>query len=192
MAVKVKGVEVRSEELSLEVNFQDLTQEGQERIFLENKEKFVKDALQSKYSYIQRLLWEVDVKETCSSDTLNVAIEECIYQKASSGYILALLNVPGLQVNDKVRELLAVSTELQLKLWVAEDKNTSLELLKTDKLFMCATLDLVQSRKPVLFDAIFKNPNFKWDEEIEQKMEMFSAEGRKIIKERIESLEKTD
>ena len=74
MAVKVKGVEVRSEELSLEVNFQDLTQEGQERIFLENKEKFVKDALQSKYSYIQRLLWEVDVKETCSSDTLNVAI----------------------------------------------------------------------------------------------------------------------
>lgn len=141
-----------------------------------------------KVNGVEVRLEEVNMEKTCSSDTLNVAIEECIYQEAPTGDILSLLNVPGLQVSDKVRELLALSTELQLKLWVVKDKNTSLELLKKDQLFMCATLDFVQLRNPILFDAIFKNPNFKWDEEIEQKMEAFSPEGKEMIRERIERL----
>lgn len=122
--IKVEGgVEVRSTEVELTVKFEDLTQEGQQRVFLENMEKFIKEALNSKYPYIRRLLWEVDVKERCSSEVLNAAIQECIYQNISEKKIFALLNVSGFQVNEKVRELLATSTNPQYRLWLAKNGN---------------------------------------------------------------------
>lgn len=60
MAIKVKDVEVRPEEVDEDfiINFEELTEEGQKRLFRENNEKFIVDAIQSKYFSILQLVEE--------------------------------------------------------------------------------------------------------------------------------------
>lgn len=190
--ITVKGVEVRPEEVAKEikVSFKDLTEEGQKRIFRENKDEFIIDALKSKYSSVQNLIFEV--KNECSSIALNKAIEEAIKRGASAKRIIDLLNVPTLELDEELRKLLSISIWTSLKKWVIQDKNTSFELLKSDQLFMYAAIELIQSHDSTLFDAIVKNPKFKWDEELERNIMDISPEGRKIIKARIEVLKYTD
>ena len=185
--VTVDGVEVRSEEVKdLAVKFEDLTEKGQQRVFLQCKEGFVEEAINSNFSSVRELVWQN--KQELSSEALNKAIIRTIIKGLSASRVLELLAVPGFELDEGIRAFLSCSKVLTIKKWVAENARTSLELLKTNQLFMTAARDLIQSNACILFDAIVKNPNFKWDEEMEQKIENFSPKGRKIIRERIEKL----
>lgn len=66
--ITVKGVEVRADEVNVETEYQFLTEEGQKRVFLENKEEFLLDALNSDYPAVRRLLWEPEVLKSCCVD----------------------------------------------------------------------------------------------------------------------------
>ena len=183
MAITVKGVEVRTKEVrtNVRVEFDDLTEEGQKRIFLENKEEFIVEALKSRYGSVVELVWEV--KDECSSVALNAAIAECIKKGASEERILDLLNVPGFELDKKLRKILAISVRsLPIQIWVAKDEKTSFKLLR--KMFYNATVKLVRDNDPQLFDAIVTNPNFKSDEEVMAQIIHSSAK----IKERIENV----
>lgn len=183
MAIKVRGVEVRPEEINLEVDFQDLTAEGQRRLFLENKEKFIQDVLQSKYSAVREVIWEV--RNECSSEMLNAAVVGYNKTRESETHILDLLNVPGFQLDKKVRELLGTyGVSLSIKLWVARDENTSLELLKR---MLCDAVHRFNAYNEVeLLDAIVLNPKFDFGDETFR----FSRQTVTRVRERIEFLKK--
>lgn len=136
------------------------------------------DALNSQYSTVRRLLWEPEVLKDCSSKLLNQAVIQCL-KGAPVGNIMDILNVPGFELEESIREILSCYGNLHLKIWVAEDAKTALHILKSDRMFMTAGKELVQSGNCLLFDAIVQNPNFKWDEEVEESMKYFSPEGKK-------------
>lgn len=188
--ITVKGVEVRSKEIDLEVSFQDLTPEGQKRIFLENKEKFLIAALNSRYSSLTDLVKEV--KNECSSFALNKAIEHLLDTRrfGFDDLILEFLSVPSLELSEKNRKKLAYSEYWRLKLWVAKDEKTPLTVLKTREMFFRAAQNIVYEYSSEMFDAIVTNPNFDVDEEIEQTIQGFSSKGAKKIKARIAELKK--
>lgn len=186
--VTVDGVEVRADEVNVQTEFQFLTEEGQKRLFLENKELFLSDALNSNYPAVRRLLWEPEVLESCSSDILNTAIAVWCMMGSEEGDLMTLINAVDSKLSKKNIELIACVPWMDIKLRVRmlQNEKISSKLLKV--MFVDVAEDFVQSGRCILFDAIVKNPNFKWDEEMEQKIENFSPKGRKIIKERIEKL----
>lgn len=194
--ITVKGVEVRPDEVDLETEFQFLTAEGQKRLFLENKEAFLIEALTSNYSTVRRLLWEPEVLKSCSSVLLNDAIRICFLSKTLRTDIMVLMNAVGSELSDLNRELIACASWtcyenwMSLKVFIAQDEKTSLEILKIDEMFKLASIELVQSRDARLFDAIVTNPNFRVDDDIEEAISEISPEGRKIIRERIAELKK--
>ncbi len=155
--ITVKGVEVRSQEVDLKVDFQDLTAEGQKRVFLENKENFVQDALNSEYPAVQEVIWEV--RNQCSAKVLNAAVVGYNEKRKSENYILDLLNVPDFQPDEETRELLGTRGAFHsVKVWVARDEKTSLNVL--EKMFRGAANRYFRYNEAELLDAILTNPNF--------------------------------
>lgn len=190
MPITVKGVEVRSKEVNttVKVNFEDLTEEGQKRLFLEHSEEFVEVALGSKYPSVRKMLWnEKGFKEECSSITLNKAINECLKTREvvlsrrkgepiPTKDIIALLDVPGFELDGIVREKLAKSGLLAIKMWIAKDKKTTTELLQSESMFWITARNLLlghEAEYSELFEKVVLHPNFEWDEEMEEKMEDF-------------------
>lgn len=194
MAITVKGVEVRADEINLEVKFQDLTEEGQKRIFLENKEDFLSDALISGYPAVRRLLWEPEIRETCSSALLNQAVIQCLENGASVEDIITLLNVPGFELDDNIRKNLIHQGErfLPIKMWIAKDKKTPLKILQDDSMFWYAAKNLrlgIDDDDSKLFETIVLHPHFVWDKEMEKKMESYTIKLYKVIMTRMQELE---
>lgn len=191
--ITVKGVEVRPEETDVETEFEFLTEEGQKRVFLENKELFLLDALSSNYPAVSRLLWEPKVLKSCSSDLLNQAIIPCCLDASKEvDDVKMLINTLGSKLDKGCIEFIVYApfalVEVELKVLVAQNEKTSLKLLK--EMFCLAALKFVDDNEPILFDAIVTNPNFELDEEIEQMTKVFTSKKAEKIKTRIERLRK--
>lgn len=191
--ITVKGVEVRAEEVNIETEFRYLTEEGQKRLFLENKEAFLLDALHSDYSAVCRLLWEPEVLKSCSPALLNEAIIPCLSDASKElEDVKILINTLGSELDEGCIEFIVYApfalAELEIKVLVAQNEKTSLKLLK--EMFFLAALKFVSDNEPILFDAIVTNPNFEVDEEIEQTIRTFVSKRAEKIKKRIEQLRK--
>ncbi len=192
MAIKVKDVEVRPEEVDEDfiINFEELTEEGQKRLFRENNEKFIVDAIQSKYFSILQLVEES--MQQCSSKTLNSVIlywlEKYKRKKVNEDMVLKILMLPNLKLSEKNRRGLATSMSLKWRLWVAKNEETSLDVLKLRQMFYWGTCYFALDGYPKLFDAIVVNPNFRVDEYIEEEISLFKPDEQKRIRSRIEEL----
>lgn len=189
--ITVKGVEVRAEEVSIETEFRFLTEEGQKRLFLENKEVFLLDALSSDYPAVCRLLWEPEVLKSCSADLLNQAIGFCC-MATEVGDVMTLINAVGSELSKNNMEFIACAswTDVELKVLVAKNGETSLQILKNGAMFIAAASKFVDGNDTRLFDAIVTNPNFEVDEEIEETIQAFASKRAAKIRARIEQLRK--
>ena len=191
--ITVKGVHVRVEELSEEIHidFEDLTEEGQKRVFLENQEDFILDALESKFPNVRRLLWEPEVLENCSPFLLNKAIAQCCFLKNREVEdIKILINTLGSKLDKGIIEFIAVSpfVEIELKVLVVQNEKISLKNLKEKAMFQLATLKVIEDNDFRLFDAIVKNPKFDLCWGLERVRESFSFSGFEMIASRIKEL----
>lgn len=192
MSIIVKNVDTRIEvdieevDKDLSVKFYELTEEGQKRVFEENKDIFFFDALKSSYMSIRN--YAIELKEECSSETLNEAIKNLIRFKVSDKItlIIELLNTERLEIDEELEKMLAHSDYWRLRLWVAEDKNTSLSILK--EMFWRAAHDLIIHNSSTEIDAIITNPNFELDEEVKQIINRFGSTGITNIEARIKEL----
>lgn len=186
--ITVEGVDVRIEEVDkdLSVEFYKLTEEGQKRVFEENKDIFFFDALKSSYMSIRN--YAIELKDECSSETLNEAIKNLIRFKVSDKItlIIELLNTERLEIDEELEKMLAHSDYWRLRLWVAEDKNTSLAILK--EMLPDAIKRFFWRNSSTDIDAIITNPNFKLDEEVKQIIEKFSLDEGAKIEARIKEL----
>lgn len=189
MAITVKGVEVRPEEVNLELDFRDLTAEGQKRFFLERKEMFILEALKSRYSSVVEAVGEA--RNECSSYALNIAIEYVLRRGLYGGVdlVLQFLSVPGFELNEANRKKLACSEYWKLRLWVAKDEKTPLKILKKKKMLFNAIRDF-EAGSSLLFDAIVENSNFEVDEQVKRILEPFSSETVEKVIARIKELKK--
>lgn len=189
MSIKVKGISVRSNELScdMEIPFHELTIDGQERMFLKHKDLFLCDALDSEHAYIFELA--CNNFTSCSSKALNEAIislyepkpmympmHRSIYENID--LILKILNIPYLELDESIRKRFSMSSAWKLKLWVAKDKNTSHELL-LDMFFPSALRNLFWAQSFSLFDAIVNNSNFRKSKELQDIIDYIYKENSK-------------
>ncbi len=192
MAIKVKGIAVRPEEVNKDftINFEELTEEGQKRLFLENNEKFIVDAIESKYSSVFQLVKER--MQQCSSETLNNAIQyyekKSLREKVDEDMILEILMLPKLKLSEESRRSLASSVKVKWKLWIAKSDETSFDILKLRQMFYWSAICFEIDGDPRLFDAIVMNPNFRVDEYIEEEISLFKPDEQKRIRSRIEEL----
>lgn len=188
MSITVEGINVRIKEVSkdFKVKFESLTESGQKRLFKENKDIFFFDALTSKYVSVRRLA--LMQKNDCSSVSLNKAIKLLVKKKSAFNVdlIIQLLNIPNLDLDDELRKSLAHSDYWQLRLWIANDKNTPLQILK--EMLWGATTIFVGYDSSTEMDVIITNPNFELDEEVEEIIKRFNPTEFSKIESRIKEL----
>lgn len=188
MSITVEGINVRIKEVSkdFKVKFKDLTEAGQKRLFKENKDIFFFDALTSKYKSVRTLA--LIKKDNCSSVSLNKAIKLLEKEKRATNVnlIIELLNIPNLDLDDSLRKSLAHSDYWELRLWIANDKNTPLQILK--EMLWSATKIFIGYDSSTEMDAIITNPNFELDEEVEQIIKRFNPTAVSKIESRIKEL----
>lgn len=167
MSIKVKGIPIRNEELSydVEIPFSNLTVEGQERMFLNNKDVFICEAFASKYDTVRQLAR--GNMSDCSSATLNEALKFLFIGRTvvNCDLILEILAIPNLILDDDVRVSLSTSDYWPLRQWVAKDTNTPLDLLY--KMLIPAVQSVFWHHDFVVFNALVYNPNFKMSEELQ-------------------------
>lgn len=164
MSIFINGLKVRSSELNedFEVQFKDLNEKGQRRLFTENKTLFLYDALTSEYESIQAL--PLQFKDEYSSETLNSIIKKVLSKMLLSkecDLILEFLNIPGFELDEDLRKDLSFSQFYPIKCWVAKSEKTSTEILKS--MFLHDVCYSVWSNWYVLLDLIISNPNFRFD-----------------------------
>lgn len=164
MSIKVKGIPIRNEELSydVEIPFSNLTVEGQERMFLDNKDVFICEAFASKYDTV-RLLARGNMSD-CSSATLNEALKFLFIGRTvvNCDLILEILAIPNLILDDDVRVSLSTSDYWPLRQWVAKDTNTPLDLLY--KMLIPAVQSVFWHCDFNTLDALVGNANFEMSE----------------------------
>lgn len=185
--VTVKGVEVRPEEVvkEIQVNFDELTEKEQKRLFSEHPEEFVEDALRSSYLCMPWLV--LKERKKLSEHALNKAIKVLLERRAYEDIILKFLEVP-FELDEELKKRLALRCQNDsIQLWLAKDEKASSEILEI--IFICGAQWLVRNGKMQVFDSVVMNPNFNEIEEIEIKLkERFSPTDIEKIMARIEFL----
>lgn len=177
--ITVKGIPVRSEEINLEVDFQDLTEEGQRRIFLENQEEFILEALASQYVSVVEAVREATKN---SSFEQNRAIEKLLMMPGNhEREILEILKIPEMELEPEIRVRLVETREPLILLKIARDVKTSMAILKMPQMFAKA-IRLAEGYEDQLLEAILANPNFVVDKEIEKKLSFFPRARKKVEK----------
>lgn len=160
MSIKVKGIPIRNEELSydMEIPFSNLTVEGQERMFLENKDVFLCEAFASKYDSVKQLAR--GNMSDCSSATLNETLKFLLLgHVVNCDLILKILAIPNFVLEDDVRVYLSTSYYWPLRQWVAQDANTPLNLLY--EMLIPAVQSVFWHQDFIILDALVGNPNFE-------------------------------
>ena len=192
MSFKVNGKEVHISELKQDVSlkFDDLTQQGQTRLLLENKDTFLYDALISEYEEVHLLA--MSLKEEYSQDAVNKMIRDILkigLTTIEASWILELIDVPDFKLDDDNRNKFSTSEYLPLKNWVASDKYTPSNIL--EGMFYIECVELIESKFFIVFDTIVKNPNFKLkfnetSRQVKVLRNMFSKSEIKKIMDRID------
>lgn len=173
MSVKVKGIPIRNEELSydVEIPFSNLTVKGQERMFLDNKDIFICEAFSSKYDTVRKLAY--DNMSDCSSESLNKVISSLCNINENMDLIIEILYMPNFVLEDEVREKLIDSNYLEVILSIAFLPTTPYETL-CDILINFALKEAFWNYHSLtMFYAVIHNPNFKITVEIEEVISKF-------------------
>lgn len=165
MSVFLKGKEVRKNELKkeIEVSFDDLNENGQQRMFEEDKDLFLADAIISYYKDIREKA-EKYAYEECSNETLNQIIwkvytKQGRYTNRYIDTILKLLNIPRLKLSNYIQNEFANSENYMLKIWlITKYSGTSNETLNTMLNF---ELNKFWNNESNLVDKIIMHPNFE-------------------------------
>lgn len=162
MSIKVKGVPIRNEELSydMEIPFSSLTFEGQKRMFLDNKNLFIFEAFTSKYDIVRQLA-RANISE-CSSISLNKALKNLLSEAGNCNLILEILNIPNFILENDVRITLSTSDYWPLRQWVANDINTPLSLLYD--MLIPAVQSVFWHQDFTILNALVGNANFEMSE----------------------------
>ena len=145
--ILVKGVEVQ---------FNDLTEEMQEKLYLERKAEFEKEATKSQYAKIRRLIINEDeIDPIVLDEVFNLEAE--IYGNREN--LNLIWKHPKFEKNDDKRKILAESDDWEIRMIPAEDEESSSEFLNQ------ILRDKIQGDEDgEVIEAIINNPNFKMDE----------------------------
>lgn len=165
MSIFLKGKEVRENELNrkIEVSFHDLNEKGQQRMFEENKDLFVADAIISEYKNIREKA-ENYAYEEGSNEILNLIIVELFnaqgrYTNRYISIILKLLNIPRLKLLNTIQLKFARSDNYILKEWlITKYSGTSNDILN---IILKNELDKFMNNESSLVDKIIMNPKFE-------------------------------
>lgn len=156
----------------VKLEFKDLSEETQKRLYLENKEKFKKEAAKSQYNYVREFLIR---DEGTDSETL----DELFKVETNTQNILKLLKHPNFQMNDETKKKLSKSDNWKLRELAAKDETNTSEFLNQ---MLRNEIEGVQDEDVI--NAILNNLNFKMEEETRKKLsESINAVFRKIIAE---------
>lgn len=165
MSIVLKGKEVREDELNkeIEVSFHDLNEKGQQRMFEEDKDLFVVDAIISNYKNIREKA-ENYAYEECSNEILNLIIWKLFdaqgeYTNRYISIILKLLNIPRLRLLNTIQIKFATSHNDILKEWLVtkypEVSNYTLNRILSKE------LKKFYNNEENLVDKIIMNPKFE-------------------------------
>lgn len=166
MSIFLKGKEVRENELNkqIEVSFHDLNENGQKRMFEENKDLFVEDAIISEYKNIREKAENYAYEES-SNEILNLIIwklfdEQGRYTNRYISTILKILNVPRLKLLNTIQLKFARSDNYILKEWlITKYAGVSNDILN---IILQGELDkFCDSNEENLVDKIIMNPKFE-------------------------------
>lgn len=192
--ITVKGYQVRKDELKpeIEVDFKSLSINGQTRIFMENKNLFLKEALESEYDQIREL--PIKFIKEYSVKTVNEVMKELAYKDiytwlASEKYefMIAILNDESLKIEEKTIERLACSDFWGIKKAVAVRKDTGAKALKS--IFFRAVKEYLDHGESELLDIVIVHPNFFVDTSLERAIiKSYSSDNVKKITEKINSV----
>ena len=113
----------------VEVEFRDLTEEAQERLYLSDKARFQNEAANSIYCDIRIL---VARNEEVSSEFLNAMLREEITNKnkQDEDVIKAILSNKKLLLENYLRNACAKSANWEIRLMIAKDAKTQIEILE--------------------------------------------------------------
>lgn len=164
--ILVKGVEVQ---------FNDLTEEMQEKLYLERKAEFEKEAAKSQYAEIRRLIINEDeIDLVVLDEAFNV--ETKIYGNEENQNLNLIWKHPKFEKNDDKRKILAESDNWSFRMLPAEDEGSSSEFLNQ------MLRDEIQNDcDRVVVDAIINNPNFKMEEETRKMLAKSDNRNHRII-----------
>lgn len=164
MSIFLEGKKVREDELNekIEVPFNDLDENGQKRMFSEDKDLFLADAIISAYRNIRESARKYAF-EDCPNEILNEVIWELYrrqgkYTNRFIKEILYLLNIPRLKLEDSLQIEFATSNNGVLKEWLVTNPETSNDILN---IALRCEFGEYWIKKSVLIDKIIMNPNFK-------------------------------
>ncbi len=161
MSIFLRGKEVRKNELDrkIEVSFDDLNENGQKRMFEENKELFLTDAIISRYKNIREMA-ENYAYEECSNEILNQTIWQLYnMQGRYITIILKLLNIHRLKLLNYLQNEFANSDNYILKEWlITKYSGTSNDTLNA---ILAKELDKFCNNEKNLVDEIIMNRNFE-------------------------------
>lgn len=194
MSITVRGIKIRSNDVKgeMKTSFNSLKEFAQKRLLKEHLDLFFADALASKYPNVRKLAMEL--KEDCSSETLNKIIRAELKDTSASGFehydydlVFEILNCKQLKLDEDLRERLSVTEIWKIRKWVAQDINTSNKMLN-DMIFR-ESRDFIFRHSVVVFDSIVLNPNFKMIEKTKRRLiDMFTVDSYDIVMERVEKI----
>ena len=161
MSITVNGLEVRSDEIKPDISlkFSNLTQQGQIRLFSENKDTFLYEALISEYPEVHMLA--INSKKEYSATSVNNLISNILKSGMTTieaGCILELINVPNFKLEEALRKKLSNSEYWPVKAWVAKDKYTSMQLL--ERMFLIEATNFIKNGSTIVLNAVIQNKNF--------------------------------
>lgn len=140
----------------VELQFNDFSKKLQERLYLQDREKFEKDAACSQFEEIRKLVIE---NEQSSSTILDEVFKTEVKQNESPKNVKLLKEKTNFRMDNEKRKELAKSKSWQYRQIAAEDEENSSEFLNQmlkDEIEDEADSDVIE--------AILNNPNFKMEE----------------------------
>jgi len=137
----------------------------------------------------------MELMEECSSETLNRVIRRelkgsrigCGFERYNYDLVLKILNCKKLQLDEHLRKKLSKTEIWRVRNWIAQDKDTSNEIL--NDMILAESRDFILYNSVVVFDSIVLNPNFKMKEKTKNNFfYYYTKESYTAIMERIETV----
>lgn len=139
----------------VELGFNDLSEQTQEKLYLQDKKKFQDDASKSQYASIRKLLIEDEECEPSILDEIfKVEIE--IYKDIEN--LVQIWNHPKFEKTDEKRKVLAESSYWRIRIIAAEEEGSSSQLLNE-----MLRKEIENEPDEDVINAILNNQNFKMD-----------------------------
>ena len=141
----------------VELEFNDLSEQAQEKLYLQEKKKFQEDASKSQYASIRKLLIE---DEECESSIIDEVfkIETEIY--GCMRILEMIWKHPKFEKTDEKRKILAESDDVNIVCIVAKDEDVSSEFLNE-----MLRREVQGQNYEEVTEAIIQNSNFEIEEE---------------------------